>query len=320
MGIIRYTTKRLLLSLVTLFIVSVVTFGATHILPGSAAQLLLGNNASEAKIQAVRTQLGLNRPLYIQYLDWIVGLLTLNLGESFFFGEPVAQLIKERFPPSLYLAIASMAIAITTAIPLGIISAVKRNTWIDISISSFVFAGLSVPSFFRGLVFILVFAVFFDLVPPSGYVSPFEDFVGFLKTIILPATAIAWGFLAQITRMLRSSMLETASENFITTARAKGVPNPSIILKHNLRNALLPTLTVLAFQIGYVFSGLVVIEEVFAFPGIGRLTFNAILQRDIPVIQATVMVITGVFVASNLVVDLLYSYIDPRIRYGGVNE
>jgi peptide/nickel transport system permease protein len=317
---LRYTTKRLLLSVVTLFIVSVVTFSATHILPGSAAQLLLGMNASEAKVEALRQQMGLNRPLYIQYLDWVTDLVTLDLGQSIFYGESVADLLVQRFPRSLYLALASMAIAIVTAIPLGIVAAVKRNTSIDLAISSFVFAGLSVPSFFRGLLFILIFAVYLDLVPPSGYVNPFNDFVGFLGIIVLPAMAIAWGFLAQITRMLRSSMLETENENFITTARAKGVPNPTIVLQHNLRNALLPTLTVMAFQIGYVFSGLVVIEEVFAYPGIGRLAFNAIIQRDLPVVQATVMVITGVFVASNLAVDLLYSYLDPRIRYGSGAE
>lgn len=320
MSMLRYATKRFFLSIVTLFLVSVITFGATQMLPGSVAQLILGMNANEAKVEALRQQMGLNRPLYIQYADWLFGLLTGDLGQSFWFGEPVAELLINRFPRSAYLALASMLIAILTAVPLGIISAVKRNTPIDIGISTFVFAGLSVPSFFRGLVFIMVFAVFLDLVPPSGYVSPQEDFVGFIKILILPSTAIAWGFLAQITRMLRSSMLETATENYITTARAKGVPNPEIILQHNLRNALLPTLTVLAFQIGYVFSGLVVIEEVFAYPGIGRLTFNAILHRDIPVVQASVMVITGVFVFSNLAVDLLYSYLDPRIRYGGVDE
>lgn len=320
MSMLRYTTKRFFLSIVTLLLVSVITFAATNLLPGSVAQLMLGMNANEAKVEALRQQMGLNRPMYIRYGEWLLGLLTGDLGQSFWFGEPVMELLVNRFPRSAYLALASMAIAILTAVPLGIISAVKRNTAVDIGISTFVFAGLSVPSFFRGLVFILIFAVFLDLVPPSGYVAPGENFVGFLKSIILPSTAIAWGFLAQITRMLRSSMLETETENFITTARAKGVPNPKIILQHNLRNALLPTLTVLAFQIGYVFSGLVVIEEVFAYPGIGRLTFNAILHRDLPVVQASVMVITGVFVFSNLVVDLLYSYLDPRIRYGGVNE
>jgi len=320
MSMLRYATKRFLLSIVTLILVSMITFAATNLLPGSVAQLMLGMNANEAKVEALRQQLGLNRPMYVRYADWLFGLLTGDLGQSFWFGEPVRELLVNRFPRSAYLALASMLIAIVTAVPLGIISAVKRNTSIDIGISTFVFAGLSVPSFFRGLVFILIFAVFLDLVPPSGYVSPQESFPGFLKSIILPSLAIAWGFLAQITRMLRSSMLETETENFITTARAKGVPNPKIILQHNLRNALLPTLTVLAFQIGYVFSGLVVIEEVFAYPGIGRLTFNAILHRDLPVVQAAIMMITGVFVFSNLIVDLLYSYLDPRIRYGGVDE
>lgn len=320
MSILKYTLKRIGLSGVTLFLVSLITFGATHILPGSAVEMLLGMNAGEAEVQAVKQQMGLNRPLYVQYADWLGNLVTGNLGESFFYGEPVTQLILTRFPRSMYLTIASVGIAVLFAIPLGIIAFEKKHTEIDLGISTFVFAGMSVPSFFRGLVFILVFAVILNLVPPSGYVSPGESFIGFLKSIILPATAIAWGFMAQITRMLRSSMLETENENFIMTARAKGVSNRDIVLKHNLRNALLPTLTVIAIQIGFAFSSLVVIEEVFAYPGIGRLVYQAILHRDLPLIQATIMVITSVFILSNLAVDIIYSVLDPRIRYGGVDS
>lgn len=317
MSILRYAGKRIVLSALTLLLVTVITFAFTQILPGDAAQMILGMQASDEQLAAVREQLGLNRPLWVQYLDWVTGFVTGDLGTSFVYSEPVSDTILTRLPRSIYLTVASMVIAVSFAIPLGIYSSTKQGEPVDLAVSTFVFAGISVPNFFWGLVFILVFASYLDILPVSGYVAPSENFVEFLKRLIMPAAALGWALMAQITRMTRSSMLEVFSENYIETAKSKGVSQRGIVYKHAFLNALIPTLTVIGFQIGYLFGGAIVIEQVFSWPGIGSLVFNAVLERDLPVIQASVVVITTVFIVSNLIVDLLYGVIDPRIRYGG---
>lgn len=316
----QYIAKRIVLSVITLFFVSAMTFSMTQILPGDAARLILGIEATPERVETVRQNLGLNRPLYIQYLDWVIGFLTGDLGTSFHYGEPVSKMINNRLPRSIYLAGAAMFIAIATAIPLGVISAVRQNKIADITISTFTFAGISVPNFFWGLVFILVFARYLNILPPSGYVDPNTDAIEFLKRIIMPAAALAWSQMAYITRMVRSSMLEVFQKDYIRTAKMKGAPWKTIIYKHSLRNALIPALTVIAFQIGYAFGGIIILEEIFSWPGIGSLAFTAILERDLPVIQAAVMYIAFVFIAANFIADILYSVLDPRIRYGGENS
>lgn len=317
MSMLRYLSKRLVLSAVTLFLVTVLTFMFTQMLPGDAAQMILGKSATEARLEAVRQQLGLNQPIYIQYIDWVSGFATGDLGRSFLYDEPVSETILTRLPRSIYLTAAAMLFAVTFAIPLGIVASTRQNEPADLAISTMVFAGISVPNFFWALVFILVFASYMNVLPVSGYVAPSDDFMGFLTRLVMPAAALGWGLMAQITRMTRSSMLEVYNENYIETAKSKGVSRRDIIYKHAFSNALIPTLTVIGFQIGFLFGGAIIIEEVFSWPGIGSLLFNAVLERDLPVIQATVVVITTVFILANLAVDLLYAYIDPRIRYGG---
>ena len=319
MSMHRYIAKRLLLSVLTIVLVSMLTYVFTTVLPGSAARMILGRKATPEKIEAVRQQLGLTKPIYVQYWDWVTGFATGDMGTSFLYNDPVSDLILQRLPRSLFLAIAAMSIAILTAIPLGVIASTHQNEPMDVAISTFTFAGISVPNFFWGLVFILIFAVQLNLLPPSGYVDPWINPVGFLARLVMPAAALGWSLMAYIARMTRSSMLEVFRENYITTAKAKGVPKDDIVYTHALRNALIPTLTVIGFQIGYAFGGVIVIEQVFHWPGIGSLAFQAILERDLPVIQAAVVTIAIVFVGANFLVDILYSYLDPRIRYGGEN-
>jgi peptide/nickel transport system permease protein len=302
---------------VTLLLVTLITFGFTNVLPGDVALVILGPNADEASLQALRAQLGLNRPLYVQYFDWVTDLLRGDLGTSLRFDEPVAALISERLPRSLLLAGAATLFAILLAIPLGVISAVNENRWPDYLASTIAFAGLSVPGFFWGILFIFLFAVQFQLLPSGGFVPISEDPIAALRHLLMPAVALGFALTAYIMRMTRSSMVEVLREEYVALAEAKGLSERTVVLKHALRNAVIPVITVIAFQFSYAFGGVVVIEEVFYWPGIGQLTLSAIENRDIPLIQGTVIVVALVFMFSNLVADILYAYFDPRIRYDG---
>lgn len=317
MSFYQYLVKRIGYLTVTLFLVSVITFAITNILPGDVALLILGPSADPQSLHQLRVQLGLNQPLYAQYVDWIVGLLHGDMGTSLYFGDPVAQLIAIRLPRSFLLAAAATVIAIVLALPLGVIASVKQNEIPDFLATSFGFIGISIPIFLWGLLFILVFAVIFNLFPTGGYVSPMKDPVGAFMHLVLPATAMGFALTAYIMRMTRSSMLEVLSEDYIRFARAKGMTQRVTILKHGLRNAIIPVITVIAFQFSYAFGGVVVLEAVFYYPGIGQLTLTAIQNRDIPLLQGCIIVIALIFMISNLVADILYAYVDPRIRYGG---
>jgi len=317
MSMFNYLVRRLGFLLVTLFFVTLITFAVTNVLPGNVALLILGPNASEQSLEALQQQLGLNQPLYVQYLDWLADLLRGELGQSLRFGDPVLGLIAEKLPRSLLLATAATLVAVVLAIPLGIISAVKQNELPDLGASLFGFVGVSIPIFLWGLVFILVFAVWFDLFPTGGYVPPSEDPVATLTHLVLPAASMGFALTAYIMRMTRSSMLEVLSEEYISLARAKGMTERVVVLKHALRNAVIPVITVVAFQFAYAFGGVVVLEEVFFWPGIGRLTLTAIQSRDIPLLQGCIIVVALIYMLSNLAADVLYAYFDPRIRYGG---
>lgn len=313
----QYILKRLGFMSLTLFLVTVITFAVTNILPGDVALLILGPNASEESLTALQAQLGLNRPLYIQYWDWIVSLAQGDMGESLRFGEPVSKLIAERLPRSLLLAVTATAVAVTLSIPLGVYAAINQNELSDISSSMVALAGISLPIFLWGLIFILFFAVWIPIFPTGGYVSPTEDLVEAITHLVLPAGAIGFALTAYIMRMTRSSMLEVLGEEFINLARAKGMSQRVIIFKHALKNALIPVITVIAFQFSYAFGGIVVLEEVFTWPGIGRLMLTAIQSRDIPLIQGSIIVVAIIYMVSNFLADMAYAYFDPRIRYGG---
>ncbi|RBI60380.1 ABC transporter permease [halophilic archaeon] len=317
MSMYTYVARRMGFMVVTLFLVTVIAFGVTNVLPGNVALLILGPNASPESIQALEAQMGLNQPLYLQYLDWVAGLLQGDMGTSLRFGEPVLALILEKLPRSLLLAVSATFIAVFLSIPLGVYSAVHQNEPSDVATSLFAFVGISVPIFLWGLIFVLVFAVWFNLFPTGGYVSPMKSPIRALKHLVLPASAMGFALTAYIMRMTRSSMLEVLSEEYVKLARAKGMTQRVVVLRHALRNAIIPVITVIAFQFSYAFGGVVVLEEVFYWPGIGQLTLTAIQSRDIPLIQGCIIVVALIYMLSNFGADLLYAYFDPRIRYGG---
>lgn len=313
----NYVLRRVGFMAVTLFLVTLIAFAVTNVLPGDVALLILGPNATEESLQALQSQLGLNRPLYVQYFDWVFGLLQGDMGESLRFGEPVVTLIAQRLPRSLLLAVSATLVAVVLSIPLGVYAAINQNEAPDVTASMFAFVGISMPIFLWGLVFILVFAVWLNLFPTGGYTPPGEDLVGALKRLVLPAGAMGFALTAYIMRMTRSSMLEVLSAEYINLARAKGMSQRIVVLRHALKNAIIPVITVVAFQFSYAFGGVVVLEEVFFWPGIGRLTLTAIQSRDIPLIQGCIIVVALIYMLSNFAADLLYAYFDPRIRYGG---
>lgn len=309
--------RRLVLMVVSLFAVSVITFGAVNILPGDVALMILGTQASQERLELLRQQLGLNRPLWVRYLDWGFSLVTGDLGQSYYYSESVQRLISQRLPKTAFLSFTAILMAVFLSIPLGILAALHENRRIDLFASLTAFAGLSLPNFFWGIMLILVFAKYLNFFPPSGYTSPLVDPVNAVAHVVLPAAALAFGLMAHIMRMTRSSLLEELRAGYIQLGRMKGMTELSIIYRHALRNAFLPVLTVIGFQLAYLFGGVVIIEEVFSYPGLGRLLFNSVLQRDVPVLQTVVLIFAGITMLSNLTVDLLYAVFDPRIGSGG---
>lgn len=317
---LSYLVRRVGFLAVTLLFVTLITFVVTNVLPGDVAVLILGPNASEASLQALRADLGLNQPLWKQYLDWVWSLLHLDLGRSLRFSEPVWGLIAEKLPRSLLLAVTATAFAVVLSLPLGVIAAVKQNEPADVAASTFGFVGVSIPIFLWGLVFILVFAVWLNLFPTGGFVAPSEAENGWLTTgrhLVLPAASMGFALTAYVMRMTRSSMLEELGEEYVKLARAKGMSERVVVLRHAFRNAVIPVITVVAFQFAYAFGGIVVLEQVFFWPGIGQLTLTAIQARDVPLIQGCIIVVAVIYMLSNLTADVLYAYFDPRIRYGG---
>ena len=317
MSLSRYAARRLVLLVATLFGASVITFVLTNVLPGDVAVMILGTRADSEQIEILRQQLGLNRPLYVQYLDWIAGVIQGDLGVSLRFGDPVATLLAQRLPASAFLAFTALTIAVVLAIPLGVVAAIEQNTWKDFLTSVGAFTGISLPNFFWGMVLILLLARYVPLLPPSGYVSPLEDLPDAFAHVLLPAGALGFSLMAHLTRMTRSSLIEELRSGYVELARMKGLTSRRIVYRHALRNAFLPVLTVIGFQLGYLFGGIIVIEQLFSYPGLGRLAFNALINRDVPLIQGSVLTIAVIFMTSNLVVDLLYAVLDPRVSTGG---
>lgn len=317
MDLTRFVARRLALALVTVFGVTVVTFAVTIILPGDVATLIVGIEDDPRRVAAIERQLGLDQPLHLQYIDWLSGVITGDMGNSMRFDDPVNGLIARRFPASAFLALSAMTVAVLTAIPLGVFAALGRDSWRDYTASITAFVGISLPSFFWGLVLILILARYTGLFPPAGYVNPTDDPVDAVRHVALPALALGFGLMAHLTRMTRSSLIGELRAGYIDLARTKGLSERSIIYRHAMRNAFLPVLTVLGFQMAFLFGGVVVIEEVFSYPGLGSLAFSALENRDIPLIQGTVLIFAVVFVVSNLVVDVLYAVLDPRVEQGG---
>jgi peptide/nickel transport system permease protein len=316
----RYVLKRLLLMIPVLFGVSVLIFGMMHIAPGGPAAVLLGPLQNEEIIREIRQNLGLNQPFYVQYWRWASSAVQGDLGNSWTVqqGTPVTELIGERLLLTFELALLSELLAVSIGIPAGIIGAVYQNRSADHLSRIGALGGISIPNFWLGIVLIMVFGVFLGFEwGIGGWVSPFEDPISNLQNLVLPVVALGTAHAAIIQRMTRSEMLETLSQDYVRTARAMGISEREIIVKDATKNALIPVVTVIGISIGGLLNGAVLTETVFNLPGLGKLLILAISRRDYRVIQALILFIACVFVFANLAVDVLYAYLNPRIREGG---
>jgi peptide/nickel transport system permease protein len=310
---VAFLIRRLLLTLPILFIVSVVCWSMINLIPGDPATVILGPEASEQAKEQMREQLGLNDPLVVQYVDWLDGVLHGDLGESLVDGTPVSQLILQRLPVTLELALGTFLVSLTIAVVAGILSASNRGTWIDYLSTGFALGGISIPHFWLGMMFIIIFAVNLGWLPASGFEPFFQNPVANITAMILPVLATGLRESAELMRMLRSSLLEELGSDYVRTAFSKGLSKRVVVIKHGVRNALIPFVTASGLQIAGLLGGLVVTEQVFQLPGVGRLIVESIEQRDFTVVQGAVLTVTAIVVIINVLVDVLYAVIDPRI-------
>ena len=316
---LSYILRRLItVFLPTLFGVSLLVFGAMRLIPGNFVDILIGigPDVSAEQRQAIAHSYGLDKPLPVQYLNWLRNSLEGDMGHSLRSGKPVSTEILHRLPVTLELAGLATLFSLIVALPAGVISAVRRNGVIDALVRLIALVGLSIPNFLLGTLLILFVALKWPVLPTNGYVPVSHGLGANLKSMVLPVISLGMLLAASIMRMTRSSLLEELGREYLTVARAKGLSNRVVVLRHALRNALVPVLTVVGIQTGYLLGGTVIIEQLFAIPGIGRLALEAVLQRDYPLVQGTTLFIAAAFVLVNLFTDLLYGLIDPRIRRG----
>jgi peptide/nickel transport system permease protein len=312
---IKYIFRRLLLLLPVMLVVGIVVFSIVHLTPGDPAAVILGADATPEQVERLRRELGLDQPIHIQFITWFTDVLRGDLGTSLFLGQPVSQALLSRAEPTGLLTLYALTIAILIGVPSGIFSAIKQNSFIDRALMVFAITGAAVPNFFLGILFILIFAVTLRWLPSGGYENILVDPVQHFRTMIMPAVALGLSSAGLLARLVRSSMLDVLREDYVRTAMAKGVAFRNMITRHALRNALIPAVTVIGYSLGTLLGGAVVTETVFTIPGMGRLVVQSVLRRDFPVIQGAVLIIAGFYVLANLLVDVLYVYIDPRIRY-----
>ena len=312
-----YILRRLLDLLFVLFGVSLLVFLMLRLIPGDAVEIMLGANTdiTPERVEALRRQLGLHLPIHEQYGQWLGGVFQGDLGRSVWTGRPVAEEILGRLPVTLEITLLALFFALLVSFPLGVIAARARGSSSDTLVRILSIIGLTLPSFWVGVLLLYFFSLRFPTWPVIGYVPFFQDPLGNLARMVLPVIAVSLPMIAGLSRLLRSSLLEVLSLDYVRTAKAKGLQDRSILYKHALRNALIPVVTIIGVQMGYLLSGVVVIEQVFAIPGLGRLIIGAINERNYPLVQGVILVITGVFVLVNLLVDLTYALIDPRVEY-----
>ncbi|WP_278000007.1 ABC transporter permease [Halocatena marina] len=310
----KYVIRRLLVMVPVLIGVTIVISSIIYIAPGNPARIALGANANPEAVQALEQQMGLHKPPHVRYIEWVGNILHGDFGESIRGGREVSAIIAERIVPTIELAVVAMIITLVIALPLGVISAVKQYTWADNLSMLFAIFWISMPSFWLGLVLILVFSVRFNVFPTSGLNGAIFS-ATWLSYIALPAIATGTRRAGLLTRMTRSSMLEILNEDYIRTARGKGIGEAAVIYTHAMKNAMIPIITLIGLQIPLIFSGTVIIETVFSWPGMGRLLVNAVMARNYPVIQGAVLIYSIIVIVSNLMVDITYSYFDPRISY-----
>ena len=309
-----YLLKRLVIAAITLVLASMVVFAVLQVVPGDPARLMLGMNASAEQVEMLRSQLGLNDPLVLRYLHWAIGLLHLDFGRSYTYSVPVLDLVRERIVVSLPLALIALALSTAIAIPVGLYSASRRGQAGDVIAMGVSQVGVAVPNFWFALLLIYLFAVWLRWVPAGGFAGWKAGAWPALKSLLLPAVALALPQAAILARVTRQALLEVLSEDYIRTARAKGMPYRAVLWRHALRNALIPVLTIMGLQFAFLLAGTVIIENVFYLPGLGRLVFQAITQRDLIVVESVVMLLVAAVIAVNLLVDLSYALVDPRLR------
>jgi peptide/nickel transport system permease protein len=309
-----YLIKRLIVLILTLFLVSIVIFVVMRIIPGDPAQIIMGLQATPEAVAALREELGLNRPLTVQYLSWMWELLRGDMGRSITYGVPITELVIQRLAVTGPLTLIAALFSVAISIPLGIYASTHQNRPGDYGVMIFSQIGLAIPAFWAGLLLILLFAVDLHWFASGGFPGWSKSFWGSMKSLILPAAALGLIRAAVLARMTRSSLLEVLREDYVRTARSKGLAEGVVIYKHAFRNAVIPVLTILGLQIGQLMAGTIIIEQVFFLPGLGRLVYLAINQRDLPVVQAVVLFIATIIVIINFLVDLMYVLLDPRIR------
>jgi len=312
---LAFIVHRLLSTVAVMAIVAVVIFLLLHLSPGDPAAIIVGDNATQLQIDAVRRQLGLDDPLVVQFARWLARVFKGDLGVSIFSHEPVSKLIGQRIEPTVSLALTTLVLAVVIAVSFGVLAAWKVGTWIDRLVMILSILSFSVPVFVVGYLLIYVFSIKLGWLPVQGYAPIADGFASWIRHLILPSLALGLAYVALIARITRTAMLDVLAEDYIRTARAKGVATGPVLLKHALKNAGVPILTVIGIGIALLIGGVVITETVFNIPGVGRLVVDAISQRDYPIIQGVTLIFSGVYVIVNLMVDLSYTLLDPRIRY-----
>jgi peptide/nickel transport system permease protein len=310
-----YIIRRILATIPVMAVVALFVFALLYLSPGDPAAIIAGDTATVADIARIRAHLGLDQPVYVQFGTWIWRLLHGDLGISIFTNLPVVKLIEQRLEPTVALTLSTLIISVVLAIPMGVLAAWRAGSWIDRMVMVFAVLGFSVPVFVLAYILIYVFAIWADVLPVQGYVSISLGLWPFLSHIILPSVALGMIFAALIARITRASMLDVLAQDYIRTAQAKGLSSQQVLIGHALKNAAVPIVTIIGIGIALLIGGVVVTETVFAIPGLGRLTVDAILRRDYPIIQGIILIFSAAYVLVNLLVDLSYTLLDPRIRY-----
>jgi peptide/nickel transport system permease protein len=318
--VIEFLVRRAFISAVTLLLISLIVFTGVRMIPGDPARVLAGTEADAAGIEEIREKYGLNAPLPVQYLRWLGLAATGDLGESIRTRTPVAWMVATKLPITIELTLLSLAVALAIAIPGGVIAAVRRNSAWDVLASGVSLCGVSVPNFWLGIMLILLVSVRFGWLPASGFVPIAEDPLGNLKRMLMPALVLGTGLAAVLMRQTRNAMIEVLSADYVRTARAKGLAQKAVVVRHALRNGLIPVVTILGLQMGALMGGAVVTEQIFVLPGFGRLIVEAVFTRDYPVVQGVVLITASSYVLINLLVDLSYTVLNPRIRIRGAAD
>jgi peptide/nickel transport system permease protein len=314
---VEFLVRRAFVSAITLVLISLIVFAGVRAIPGDPARVLAGADADEAGLDEIREKYGLTDRLPVQYLRWVGHALRGDLGVSIRTREPVARTVATKLPITIELAGLSILIALSIALPAGVVAAVKRNTAWDVLMSGLSLGGVSVPNFWLGIMLILLVSVRLGWLPASGYVPPWESVVDNLRRMLMPALVLGTGLSAVLMRQTRNAMIEVLSADYIRTARAKGLAQKAVVVRHALRNSLIPVVTILGLQMGALMSGAVVTEQIFVVPGFGRLIVEAVFTRDYPLVQGVVLITASSYVLINLLVDISYSALNPRIRIGG---